>query len=70
MQILLRLAGYLKPYLSLAFLNLLCSLLAIVLGMASPWLQKLVIDQGIIAGQYHLILHLTLLLAGFAAAKV
>lgn len=69
MQILLRLAGYLKPYLSLAFLNLLCSLLAIVLGMASPWLQKLVIDQGIIAGQYHLILHLTLLLAGFAAAK-
>lgn len=69
MQILLRLAGYLKPYLSLAFLNLLCSLLAIVLGMASPWLQKLVIDQGIIAGQYHLILHLTLLLVGFAAAK-
>lgn len=43
--------------------------MAIVLGMASPWLQKLVIDQGIIAGQYHLILHLTLLLAGFAAAK-
>lgn len=69
MQILLRLAGYLKPYLSIAFLNLLCSLMAIVLGMASPWLQKLVIDQGIIAGQYHLILHLTLLLAGFAAAK-
>lgn len=69
MQILLRLAGYLKPYLSIAFLNLLCSLMAIVLGMASPWLQKLVIDQGIIAGQYHLILHLTLLLVGFAAAK-
>lgn len=43
--------------------------MAIVLGMASPWLQKLVIDQGIIAGQYHLILHLTLLLVGFAAAK-
>ena len=69
MNVLIRLAKYLRPYLPQVLLNLLCALSAVVLGMAGPWLQKLVIDQGIIGGQYQRIFTLTLMLVGFAVAK-
>lgn len=69
MKVLLRLIEYLRPYWPLAILNLSCALLAVVFGMVSPWLQKLVIDRGIIGGEYHLILKLTLMIVAFAVGK-
>jgi ATP-binding cassette subfamily B multidrug efflux pump len=69
MNILLRLSGYLRPYLTLVLLNITCAFFAVILGMVSPWLQKLVIDQGIVGGQYHLILKLTLMIVAFAVGK-
>ena len=69
MNVLLRLIKYLRPYWKFAVLNLFCALSAVILGMFSPWLQKLVIDQGIIGEEYHLIFKLTLLIVAFAVGK-
>lgn len=69
MSVLLRLGRYLRPLWPFVFLNLLAALLAVVLGMFAPWLQKLVIDQGIIGGEYSLIPKLMSLIVIFAVGK-